>query len=172
MLLPAYEGVMMSMECASGYEWDVSPYTGSRVANCTNNTGTGQWSIADSATCVRMFEYWMMQSRAISVFGTAHIETNQKHLKSSKRVPYMNASQINKFCGCSELRERHRHWSVQLLGDRSVARRRQNDNRLWSRIRMELDSVCGLLANGHVHRHFWLCFVGNWRRTRPMPPYG
>lgn len=57
MLLPAYEGVMMSMECASGYEWDVSPYTGSRVANCTNNTGTGQWSIADSATCVRMFEY-------------------------------------------------------------------------------------------------------------------
>lgn len=51
---PETLGSTMDVTCVSGYQWDVSPFSGVQTAKCTDNMGTGSWSIAGNPSCVCM----------------------------------------------------------------------------------------------------------------------
>lgn len=54
--IPSYApiGTDMSMTCSTGYAWTTTPYPGAsaHTATCTDVSGTGTWTLADSGSCM------------------------------------------------------------------------------------------------------------------------
>ena len=49
---PSLLGTNISVKCALGYDWSITPSGGSLTANCTNGPGGGTWQVVNGATCI------------------------------------------------------------------------------------------------------------------------